>query len=161
MTDAKLPDFQAGYEKSIPELFSALAGANLIYEAAGMYGSLLAASKESFVLDNDLIGSVLRASRGIEISTDAPAFDVIRAVFLDGPGHFLGSGQTLGRTESDYYYPATADRDTPQAWADAGTRPLLERARETTRTILTGYPTPIFGDEIANAICKRFPEIVL
>ena len=161
MTDAKVPDFQAGYEKGITELLSALAGANLIYEAAGMYGSLLAASKESFVLDNDLIGSVLRASRGIEISQDALAFDVIRDVCLDGPGHFLGSGQTLGRMESDYYYPAMADRDTPQAWADAGTRPLLQRARQTTRAILEGDPNPVFGEGIADAIRKRFPEIVL
>ena len=70
MTDSKLPDFQAGYEKGYTELMSALAGANLIYEAAGMYGSLLACSLESFVLDNDLIGAVMRASRGIEVTDE-------------------------------------------------------------------------------------------
>ncbi len=159
MTDSKLPDFQAGYEKGITELLSALAGANLIYEAAGMYGSLLAASKESFVLDNDLIGSVLRATRGFEISEDALAFDVIRDVCLNGPGHFLGSGQTLGRMQSDYYYPALADRATPQAWADAGTPRLLEAARERTKAILSGDPTPVFGAETEAAIAERFPEI--
>jgi trimethylamine--corrinoid protein Co-methyltransferase len=159
MTDAKLPDFQAGYEKGITELLSALAGANLIYEAAGMYGSLLAASKESFVLDNDLIGSVLRATRGFEISEDALAFDVIREVCLDGPGHFLGSGQTLGRMQSDYYYPALADRATPQAWADAGTPALIETARQRTREILSRDATPVFGIKMAAAIAARFPEI--
>ena len=68
MTDSKMPDFQAGYEKGYTELLSALAGANLIYEAAGMYGSLLGASLESFVLDNDMIGSIMRATRGFEVS---------------------------------------------------------------------------------------------
>lgn len=105
--------FQAGYEKGTTELLSALADANLIYEAAGMYGSLFAASKESFVLDNDLIGSVMRATRRFEVNDDALAFDVIRDVCLSGSGHFLGSDQTLGRMQSDYYYPAMADRATP------------------------------------------------
>lgn len=160
MTDSKMPDFQAGYEKGITELLSALAGANLIYEAAGMYGSLLAASKESFVLDNDLIGSVMRATRGIEICDDTLALEVIRDVCLNGPGHFLGNGQTLGRMQSDYYYPALADRDTPQTWADARSPSPLEAARAQTKTILAGDATPVFGAETDGAITERFPEIV-
>ena len=159
MTDSKLPDFQAGYEKGITELLSALAGANLIYEAAGMYGSLLAASKESFVLDNDMIGSVMRATRGFEINEDALAFDVIREVCLNGPGHFLGSGQTLGRMQSDYFYPDLADRATPQAWADAGAPSTLEAARKRTEEILFRDANPVFGAETTAAIFLRFPEI--
>lgn len=159
MTDSKMPDFQAGYEKGITELLSALAGANLIYEAAGMYGSLLAASKESFVLDNDLIGSVMRATRGFEINEDALAFDVIREVCLGGPGHFLGSDQTLGRMQSDYFYPALADRATPQAWADSETPPLLETARAKTREILEQSVEAVFGTEKDQEIMARFPDI--
>ncbi len=159
MTDSKMPDFQAGYEKGITELLSALAGANLIYEAAGMYGSLLAASKESFVLDNDLIGSVLRATRGFQINDDALAFDVIREVCLAGPGHFLGSGQTLQRMQSDYYYPDLADRTTPQAWADAGAPSTLQAARTRAKEILARDDAAVFGAETAAAIYQRFPEI--
>ncbi len=141
MTDSKMPDFQAGYEKGITELLSALAGANLIYEAAGMYGSLLAASKESFVLDNDLIGSVLRATRGIDVSDETLAFDVVRDVCLNGPGHFLGAGQTLDRMQSDYYYPSMADRSTPQEWGASSPDDLLAQAREKTRALLS-EPAP-------------------
>lgn len=159
MTDSKMPDFQAGYEKGITELLSALAGANLIYEAAGMYGSLLAASKESFVLDNDLIGSVLRATRGFEIDEDALAFDVIREVCLGGPGHFLGSDQTLGRMQSDYYYPALADRATPQAWADSETPTLLQTARTKTREILAQPAKVVFEEAKDKKIKERFAEI--
>ena len=92
MTDSKMPDFQAGYEKGLTELLSALSGANLIYEAAGMYGSLLGCSLESFVLDNDMIGSILRAARGFEVSEDTLSLEVIRDVCISGPGHFLGHG---------------------------------------------------------------------
>ncbi|TMV03378.1 methyltransferase [Ruegeria sediminis] len=157
MTDSKMPDFQAGYEKGITELLSALAGANLIYEAAGMYGSLLAASKESFVLDNDLIGSVLRATRGIDVSEDTLAFEVIRDVCLGGPGHFLGADQTLDRMQSDYYYPAMADRRTPQEWAGSNPADLLEQARERTRALLAEPAPRHIPAEVDAEIRRRFP----
>ena len=59
-----------------------------------------------------------------------------RGVCPGGPGHFPGSEQTLGRMQSDYYYPALANRSTPQVWADAETPELLETARAKTREIL-------------------------
>ncbi len=157
MTDSKMPDFQGGYEKGITELLSALAGANLIYEAAGMYGSLLAASKESFVLDNDLIGSVLRATRGIEVTEETLSFEVVREVCLSGPGHFLGHGQTLERMQSDYYYPALANRRTPQEWDESGSRDLLEIAREKTRDLLAAPPPEHVSARIDAEIRRRFP----
>ena len=41
MTDAKRPDYQAGYEKGMTIAMSALAGVNMICESAGMMGSLM------------------------------------------------------------------------------------------------------------------------
>jgi len=39
MSDAKLPDMQAGYEKGYNHALVGNAGANLIYESAGMLAS--------------------------------------------------------------------------------------------------------------------------
>lgn len=157
MTDSKMPDFQAGYEKGCTELLSALSGANLIYEAAGMYGSLLGCSLESFVLDNDLIGSVLRATRGIEVTQETLALEVIRDVCVDGPGHFLGHDQTLGRMQSDYFYPVLADRRTPQEWATADDRDLMERARQRTRELLAEPHPSHLPPEVDAEIRAKFP----
>ena len=157
MTDSKMPDFQAGYEKGVTELLSALAGANLIYEAAGMYGSLLACSIESFVLDNDMIGGILRATRGIEVDRETLSLEVIKDVCIGGPGHFLGHDQTLGRMQSDYYYPDLADRKTPQDWADQGAPDLLTEARQKTRELLAEPPPRHIPGEIDREIRKRFP----
>ena len=157
MTDSKLPDFQAGYEKGYTELLSALAGANLIYEAAGMYGSLLACSLESFVLDNDLIGAVLRATRGIDVNAETLSLETIRQVCLEGPGHFLGAEQTLQRMQSDYYYPALGDRRTPQEWAAENDADLLARARRRTRELLAEPAPAHIPPEIDAEICKLFP----
>ena len=157
MTDSKMPDFQAGYEKGYTELLSALAGANLIYEAAGMYGSLLACSLESFVLDNDMIGSILRATRGFEVSPDTLSLETIRDVCVGGPGHFLGHAQTLDRMQSDYYYPALADRRTPQEWAASPDRDLLARARQRTQELLAAPAPSHIPPEIDKDIRARFP----
>jgi len=157
MTDSKLPDFQAGYEKGVTELLSALSGANLIYEAAGMYGSLLGCSLESFVLDNDMIGSILRATRGFEVSKDTLSLEVIRDVCIGGPGHYLGHDQTLNRMESDYYYPPLADRRTPQEWAAAPDKDLLEKARARTAELLTSPPSGHIPVELDAEIRARFP----
>ena len=160
MTDSKLPDFQAGYEKGHTELMSALAGANLIYEAAGMYGSLLACSLESFVLDNDLIGAVMRATRGIEVNQDTLSLDTIRDVCIDGPGHFLGHEQTLERMQKDYFYPDLGDRSTPQQWRDQGAEDLLERARQRTRELLNAaLPSHIPAQTMAD-LKSRFPILL-
>ncbi|MEO0567054.1 MAG: trimethylamine methyltransferase family protein, partial [Pseudomonadota bacterium] len=78
---------------------------------------------------------------------------------LTGPGHFLGSDQTLGRMQSDYYYPALADRATPQAWADADTPTLLQTARAKTRGILDQPADAVFGPEAKSRIMAKFPEI--
>ncbi len=157
MTDSKMPDFQAGYEKGYTELLSALAGANLIYEAAGMYGSLLACSLESFVLDNDLIGAVLRATRGIEVSDASLSLDTIRDVCIDGPGHFLGHAQTLERMEKDYFYPKLGDRQTPQEWSKAGAPDLLELARDKTAELLAAPPPDHIPADVDREIRRRFP----
>ena len=157
MTDSKMPDFQAGYEKGVTELLSALAGANLIYEAAGMYGSLLACSAESFVLDNDMIGGILRATRGIEVDDETLSLQVIRDVCLGGPGHFLGHAQTLNRMQSDYFYPELADRRTPQEWADGGAPDLLEQARVRTGELLAEPPPRHIPADLDGEIRARFP----
>ncbi|MCX8521087.1 MAG: trimethylamine methyltransferase family protein, partial [Rhodoferax sp.] len=65
MCDSKLPDAQAGFEKAYNHALVGNAGANLIYESAGMLASLLGFSLESLLIDNDIIGAVQRTIRGI------------------------------------------------------------------------------------------------
>ncbi len=157
MTDSKIPDFQAGYEKGYTELLSALAGANLIYEAAGMYGSLLACSLESFVLDNDLIGAVMRSARGIEVSEKTLSFQTVKDVCIDGPGHFLAHQQTMDLMQADYFYPLLGDRRTPQDWAENGSPDILELARERTAVLLSAPLPDHIPADVDRAIRDRFP----
>jgi trimethylamine:corrinoid methyltransferase-like protein len=66
MTGAKGVDAQMGSEKAVSALAAGLAGGNMIYESSGMMGSLLGASFDAFVADNEMPSHIHRAIRGVE-----------------------------------------------------------------------------------------------
>lgn len=155
MTDAKAIDAQYGAEKGMTSLAAALAGANLIYESSGMTASLLGASFEGFVLDDEMHSNTYRALRGIEVSEANLGFDAICAAIL-GEGHFLGTQHTYAAMERDYFYPSLADRDEPRTWALNGAQTAWDRANARARDILATHHPKILSDAQDRAIRKRF-----
>ena len=79
-----------------------VSGLNMVYEAAGMQASLLAFCLESLVLGDDICGQALRCVRGIEVTEDTVSIETMRDVCLGGPGHYLGSDQTLRLMQTEY-----------------------------------------------------------
>ncbi len=161
MTDAKLPDCQAGYEKALAVALAAQAGCNNISESAGMLGSLMALSLEAMVIDNDMLGAVLRTVRGIEVNDETLSLDVIEQV-VHGEGHYLRTGQTLGLMRSEYEYPGLADRRTPGEWEADGSPDIRQRAGERVRQILSShYPDhidPATDRKVRDAFPILLPE---
>jgi trimethylamine--corrinoid protein Co-methyltransferase len=156
MSDSKLPDAQAGYEKGISSVLTALAGANYVGEAAGMLGSLMACCFEAMVIDDDMIGNAMRAVRGIEVTDETLSFEAIRDV-VEGVGHFLDQPQTLELMQTEYEYPQLADRRTYDDWKDAGKRDLFDLAHERVAKLLSEH-YPVYIDPAADAkIRGRFP----
>jgi trimethylamine--corrinoid protein Co-methyltransferase len=156
MTDAKRPDGQAGFEKGITVALAATAGGNLISEVAGMVGSLMGASFETMVIDNEMLGNIQRTLKGIEVTDESLSYEVIKEV-ISGPGHYLGHPQTLELMDREYLYPGIADRSSLSAWEEDGSPGILDKARkEAKRLLSTHYPQSI--DPAADeAIRARFP----
>jgi trimethylamine---corrinoid protein Co-methyltransferase len=122
-----------------------------------MHASLLGYSFESVVIDNDIIGATQRTIRGIDVDEASLSFETIRQVCLEGPGHFLGSDQTLQLMQSAYLYPAIGDRKSPNEWTEQGALDITERAEKKVREILsTHYPAHI-GEQVDARIRGRFP----
>lgn len=128
IADAKLPDMQAGWEQGISNVMAGLSGLNLVYEAAGMHASLLGFCLESLILGDDLLGQAQRCVRGIEVNEDTAGIEVMRQVCLEGPGHYLGTDQTLSIMQTEYIYPSIADRTSPKMWEEIGKPDLLVNA---------------------------------
>jgi trimethylamine--corrinoid protein Co-methyltransferase len=157
MTDAKLPDVQAGAEKAYNLALTGNAGANLIYESAGMMASLLGFSHEQLVIDNDIIGAALRTIRGIDTSAEALSVDAIRETCLGGPQHFLGHGQTLARMQRDYLYPQVGDRSSPKEWEEKARPTALGNAARRVAEILDNHHPAHIPQALDAEIRARFP----
>jgi trimethylamine--corrinoid protein Co-methyltransferase len=128
ISDSKLPDMQAGWETGITNVLAGLSGLNMVYEAVGMHASLLGFCLESLVLGDDVLGQVLRTVRGIDVTEDSTSIEAMKAVCLGGPGHYLGSDQTLALMQTEYIYPTLGNRMSPKEWNEANRPMLLDQA---------------------------------
>jgi trimethylamine--corrinoid protein Co-methyltransferase len=155
LTDSKIPDAQAGYEKGITGTMAALAGSNYIHHSAGFLESMLTVAYEQYVIDDDINGSIMRAVRGIEVDDDSLSVELIDEV-CRGAGHYLGTQQSLERLYSEYYYPHDGDRQRRQAWEAEGSLDQRERARRKARRILQEHNPVSIPAEIDAAIRRKF-----
>ena len=137
ISDSKLPDMQAGWEQGITNTLAGLAGLNMCYEAVGMHASLLGFCMESLILGDDLLGQAMRCVRGIDVTEDSTSIEAMKEVCLGGPGHYLGSDQTLKLMQTEYIYPKVANRMSPKEWNEAGKPVLLDKAIERKNEILS------------------------
>jgi trimethylamine--corrinoid protein Co-methyltransferase len=156
IADSKMPDMQAGWEQMCSNVMAGLSGCNMIYEAAGMHASLLGFCLESLILGDDLIGQAQRCVRGIEVNDETLALDQIAAVCMGGPGHYLGTDQTLSRMQSDNVYPTLGNRMSPKEWAEKDKPDLLEGATARKDAILNTVPAAKFDPQLDAAIRAKF-----
>ncbi|MEM8538871.1 MAG: trimethylamine methyltransferase family protein, partial [Pseudomonadota bacterium] len=159
MTDAQAIDAQYGVEKGMTSLAAALAGANLIYESSGMTASLLGASFEAFVLDDEMHSMSYRALRGVEVTPENLGFNAICDAVL-GEGHFLGGDQTIGAMERDYFYPLLADRDSPKTWEDKGAPDAWAMARLRAQELLETHRPDYLSTDQDRAIRDQFDILI-
>jgi len=142
MSDSKIPDAQAGYESAISALAVALAGANFIHDAAGNLEFCMTISFEKAVIDNDILGMVMRMLQGIKVDKETLAEDLITKI---GPaGNFLAEKHTVRHMRKELYFPTIADRKLRNEWEEMGSKDTRARAREKVEDILNNHkPLPI------------------
>jgi trimethylamine--corrinoid protein Co-methyltransferase len=124
-----------------------------------MLGSLMALSLESMVIDNDLLGAVLRTVRGIEVNEETLSYQVMEQV-VHGEGHFLRTGQTLSLMRTEYEYPDLADRSTPGEWEAGGSPDIRQRAGERVKSILATHYPQYIDPAVDEKIRERFPILL-
>ena len=99
LTDSKIPDAQAGYEKAFTTLLAAMGGSNYVHHAAGMLESMLTIAHEQFVIDDEIIGSSCKVLKGINCDEEHLALDVIEEV--GAGGNFMMSAHTMEHLYDD------------------------------------------------------------
>lgn len=157
MTDSKAIDAQAGYESAITSTMVALAGANFIHDAAGFVEFCMTASYDKLVVDNEIIGMVMRAVEGIEVNDRTLALDEIKKV---GPGgHFVSSRHTRKYMRTEQFKPQLSNRDTREQWQAAGSQDAWQRASEYATGVLDSEPENILPEDARAWIKDNIPAI--
>ncbi|WP_170561616.1 trimethylamine methyltransferase family protein [Ruegeria atlantica] len=156
MTDSKMVDAQAGYEKGYTVALAGHGGADMINLSVGMLGSIMVASPEAMVIDDDMCGAILRSIRGIEVSLETLNLDAVERVVTQD-GHYLGEIETLKRMKSDYHYPALADRQSVDDWVAAGRLSIWDQARTRVTEILAAPHSAHLDAEAEARIRANYP----
>ena len=132
-TESMVADAQAASESMITGLAHAANGVNLIW-GAGNLESTLCMSAEKLVIDDEIIGSIRRYVRGIEVSDETLALDLIQEL-----GHkpdYLWNEHTLAHFQEEIRHSRLAVRCKREAWENQGSRTWDERAAERVKEIL-------------------------
>jgi trimethylamine--corrinoid protein Co-methyltransferase len=157
MSDAKVNDAQAGYESALTNLMVALAGGNFIHDAAGFLEFCMTASFDKLVIDNEIIGMVMRVVEGVRVDETTLAFEEIRKV---GPaGHYVASRHTRRHMRQEQYMPTLSDRETRDVWQAAGGKDTRRRASETARRILEADTVSFIDAAVRRRIIDEIPGI--
>ncbi len=157
MSDSKTLDAQAGYESAITSLLVAMAGGNYIHDAAGLLEFCMTASLEKYVIDDEILGMTKRALRGIEITPDSLAFDVMKKI---GPGgHFVSSRHTRKFMRKEQFHPKISDRSTREEWLNNGSPDTRKKAMQRVEEILGAPSIPVPSSDAMEKIRSEIKGI--
>ena len=135
LTDSKVPDAQAGWEKAFTSLLTAMAGSNYVHHAAGMLESMISVAYEQYVIDDEIIGMSCRVLKGIDVDPEHLALEVIDSV---GPGgNFMTSPHTLEHMRDEYFNGnGVADLKSRQKWEKEGSLTTRDKAKRIAQKLL-------------------------
>jgi trimethylamine--corrinoid protein Co-methyltransferase len=155
LTDSKIPDAQAGWEKAATTLLAAMGGSNFVHHAAGMLESMLTVAYEQYVIDDEIIGMCGKVLQGIEVDSEHLALDVIEAV---GPGgSFMISDHTLDHLRSEYYLGnRVTDQQSRELWEKGGALDARERGRQIAKNILAKAEKSYIDPNLDQTIRENF-----
>jgi trimethylamine--corrinoid protein Co-methyltransferase len=155
LSDSKLPDAQAGWEKAMTILLGAMGGSNYMHHSAGMLESMLAVAPEQYVMDDEIIGMACKVLKGIEVDSERLALDVIDSV---GPGgNFIMADHTMTHMRSEYFQGnGVSDRRIRSQWEEDGALNARQRARVIAREILETPREPYIHGELDQTIRQQF-----
>ena len=155
LTDSKIPDAQAGWEKALTTVLAAMGGSNYIHHAAGMLESMLTVAYEQYVIDDEIIGMSCKVLEGIPVDAEHLALDAIDEV---GPGgSFITSPHTMSHMRQEYFDGnGVTDQKSREKWIEKGAQNTRTRAREIAKKILAEEEKSYIPDVVEKAIREKY-----
>jgi trimethylamine--corrinoid protein Co-methyltransferase len=154
LSDAKRPDFQAGFETAMGVVLAALAGINVV-SGPGMLNFVGTQSLEKLVLDAEICAMARRLIDGVAFRNPPEALGILRDHAVDKG--FLTAEHTRNHFRSEVYFPSdVVDRGSQADWEAAGKPDSTARAHKKVRDLLDGAriepPTANIVNELESII---------
>ena len=157
LTNSKVSDAQAGFEKGMSPLLGTLSGVNFIV-MGGLLDALMTFDFGQVLIDDEIAKMLKRVRRGFEFSLETMSIDEIK---MTGPaGMFAGNPQTLERMTEVTLLPELADRKTREQWSEDGASTIRNRAMDKALGILSTPTVYAIDDEIDSQIHAAFDDLV-
>ena len=150
LSDAKIPDAQAGIETSMGTTLAALSVFDNV-SGPGMLDFINCHSTAKMVVDHEICAMVDRLRRGVEPRDDFPALPLLRELL--GEGHLLIAEHTLGHLKEEIDFPGPViDRAGRARWVDEGRSSLGERATAEVERLVAAYQPSRLSENTQRAL---------
>lgn len=147
---SNIPDFASGYESANAVYAAMSSGANLLMHATGWVEGGLCTSYEKFVLDCEIVQTMMQMLEPVPMAASDFALEEIAKV---GPGgHFFGTERTIATFESAFYRPLVSTTQNYGAWMEAGGKTATERAAGIWQEALKTYVEPALDGGVREAL---------
>ena len=143
-------DAQAAYESVFALWGAVMGGVNLLMHGAGWMEGGLHAGFEKVILDAVLLAMVAAFLDPVPVDEASLALDAMREV---GPGgHFFGAAHTQARFRTAFHKPMLSDWRNWEAWQEAGSPQVPEKANRIWKELLAAYEPPPMDPAIAEEL---------
>jgi trimethylamine--corrinoid protein Co-methyltransferase len=147
-SDSKCIDQQSGIEAALTLMTAALAGGNIVHDL-GYLESGLCYSLAQLVVCDEILGWLAHFIRGVDVSDESLAVDLIHEVGPDG--QYFDTKHTLAHYR-ERWYPRLINRDNYDDWTAKGSPTLEQRAAERVEEILAEHKPEPLPEDVAQAV---------
>ncbi len=152
LTDAHLPDAQAGVESALALYTAARNGSNFIVHACGILGSFISMSYEKFIIDEELCGYIRRCLRPLEVTDENIDIEMIKNVGIGG--HYLTQDKTFKHCRTEFFLPNLYNRKNYNSWFEGGGKRIDTAASDMLAQRLNIYENPDIDPAIEKDLAK-------
>lgn len=157
LTNSKISDAQAGFEKGMAPLLGALSGVDFIVMGA-LQDALMSFDYGQAVIDNEIALMIKRVRSGFGFSKESASLEEIKAT---GPGGmFAANPQTLKSMNTATFMPELADRKLREQWEAEGSSTIHQRAMNKALEILSTPNSLAIDPDVDDRIRDEFDGLV-
>lgn len=157
LTNSKVSDAQAGFEKGMSTLLGAMSGVSFIVMGA-LLDALMSFDFGQLAIDNEIARMLKWVREGVAFSDAELALDDVHRI---GPGGmFADSAMTLERMTTGTFMPKLADRDLRETWVENGASTIHQRALNQSMSILSRPNAHALTPEVDARVRAAFPGMV-